>query len=109
MKRFTFKLTGALFVLTILFLGCEQRPKKLTGVEFVAQWGGEGSEPGKLKEPIGLALDGEGHLYVADAGNNRIQKFTTDGKFLLTWGMQGSAEGELDRPIHLSVSSDSLV
>ena len=26
-------------------------------------------------------------LYVVDAGNNRIEKFTTDGKFIKSWGI----------------------
>jgi len=36
---------------------------------------GTGDEPGKLSKPHGMAVDNRGHLYVADAGNQRIQKF----------------------------------
>lgn len=49
-------------------------------------WGGLGSENGQLNGPSGLALDNEGNVYVADSGNNRIQKFTSDGEFLETFG-----------------------
>ena len=41
---------------------------------YVRGIGGEGSEPGQFKLPHGLAFDGEGFLYVADARNSRIQK-----------------------------------
>lgn len=33
-----------------------------------------------LTNPLGMAFDGEGTLYFADGGNNRIRKITTDGK-----------------------------
>ena len=34
-----------------------------------------GAEPGQLARPHGMATDSHGNLYVADAGNQRIQKF----------------------------------
>lgn len=34
-----------------------------------------GSDPGELDHPHGMAFDSQGHLYVADSGNQRIQKF----------------------------------
>jgi hypothetical protein len=37
--------------------------------------GGTGKEPGQFARPHGMAMDSKGHLYVADAGNQRIQKF----------------------------------
>jgi sugar lactone lactonase YvrE len=42
--------------------------------------GGGGSKPGEFSRPHGMALDSRGHLYVADSGNHRIQKFVlTEG------------------------------
>ncbi len=37
--------------------------------------GGTGQGPGQFVRPHGLALDRQGRLYVADSGNQRIQKF----------------------------------
>jgi sugar lactone lactonase YvrE len=48
----------------------------------------------KLKEPIGLAVDRQGDVYVSDAANNFVQKFDANGKFLLQWGKTGKGEGE---------------
>jgi sugar lactone lactonase YvrE len=42
---------------------------------FLFGLGGTGSEPGQFARPHGMAFDSKGHLYVADAGNQRIQKF----------------------------------
>ncbi|HJT79500.1 MAG TPA: 6-bladed beta-propeller, partial [Gemmataceae bacterium] len=37
--------------------------------------GSSGKGPGQFARPHGLALDSKGNLYVADAGNQRVQKF----------------------------------
>jgi PKD repeat protein len=39
------------------------------------QLGGPGTEPGRFILPIGVAVDEDGSLYVADAYNNRIQRW----------------------------------
>ena len=44
--------------------------------------GGEGSAAGRFKFPRGVAIDPNGFLLVADAGNNRLQIFNPDGSFL---------------------------
>ena len=50
--------------------------------QFVSTWGSEGSQPGQFSGPIGIAIDKAGFIYVSDAENDRIQKFTSDGS---TW------------------------
>lgn len=65
-----------------------------TSVEFVAKWGSDnsgndntaGHGPGELFGPLGLALDSEGLLYVADSRNARVQVFTQDGEYVREWG-----------------------
>ena len=44
--------------------------------------------------PSGLALDGQGNLYVVDGGTNDIRKYDRDGKFLTQWGRHGQGDGE---------------
>ena len=36
---------------------------------------GTGAAPGRFARPHGMAVDSQGNLYVADAGNQRVQKF----------------------------------
>jgi len=42
---------------------------------FITSWGGPGSLSGQFASPLGVAVDGDGNVYVADTGNDRIQKF----------------------------------
>lgn len=51
----------------------------------LARWGSYGTAPGQFDEPAGLAIDGHGHLYVADTQNDRIQELSPRGQPLATW------------------------
>ncbi|MED5017978.1 S-layer homology domain-containing protein [Paenibacillus chibensis] len=57
-----------------------------TWSEWKKPGGGSGNGLGEFKSPKGIAVDGNGNLYVADTDNHRIQKFDsmthawTDGK-----------------------------
>jgi hypothetical protein len=46
---------------------------------FIKSWGYRGSEPGQFNSLHGIALDAQGNVYVADAGNKRIQVFDGNG------------------------------
>ena len=46
---------------------------------FLRAFGGFGTEPGKLIEPVGITIGADGNVYVADTGNARISVFTPDG------------------------------
>ncbi|MBZ0266894.1 hypothetical protein K8I85_01955 [bacterium] len=56
---------------------------------FILEWGGAGSGNGEFAQPIDLCVDSEGDVYVADAGNGRIQRFTNAGVFVLSWPHAG--------------------
>ena len=61
--------------------------------KLVKTWGKLGDGPGEFNQPHGLALDGQGRLYVADRGNSRIQIFDQDGNFLAQWRQFGRPSG----------------
>jgi DNA-binding beta-propeller fold protein YncE len=80
---------------------------------FQDYFGGQGKKPGFLVSPAGLAMSPEGDLWVADAGNHRIQKLralreditAVLGQPLAVVGRRGSRPGELESPAGLAVDS----
>lgn len=109
---------------------------------FPAEFGsGGGGGAGQFSSPSSLAVDNSqslldqsaGDVYVADEGNQRIDKFGPDGEFLLAWGwgvadgkeefetcgpavplkeacqqgLRGSGSGQFARPDGVAVDSDA--
>ena len=60
---------------------------------FIKAWGQQGSEPGELHGPHGVAMDSQGRLFVADRSNNRVQIFDQDGQYLGHWMHFGRPSG----------------
>jgi sugar lactone lactonase YvrE len=48
-----------------------------------SQFGTAGSGNGQFDNPTGIRIDNSGNLIVTDQGNNRVQKFDSNGNFLL--------------------------
>ena len=84
-----------------------EAPQILT-VNYMRTIGRTGQAAGEFLMPMGIALDAYQQLYVADAGNNRIQVIATDGHFVAEFGGFGWREGEFDYPNDLALSLDTL-
>jgi DNA-binding beta-propeller fold protein YncE len=56
---------------------------------FLTAWGGPGVEPGRLDEPVGIAVLPDGNLVIADTWNRRIQILTPEGKPVRSWEIAG--------------------
>nr|AIF07016.1 tripartite motif-containing protein 71 (TRIM71) [uncultured marine thaumarchaeote KM3_198_G09] len=56
-------------------------------------FGTEGDGIMQLKKPAGIAVDGDGKIYVADFRNNRIQIFNFDGSFDSFINLDGRVHG----------------
>lgn len=71
--------------------------------------GKPGEGPMQFGNPLGLTGDGEGNLWVADTGNDRVVhlRYADDG---LVWikEIRGGAEGALRRPSGVSLSGGRL-
>ena len=62
-----------------------------------------------LKNPIGIAFDSKGNLYVADAGNGRIVHFDAKGNFVSQWGKKGKGPGEFSTAHGLAIDQKNRV
>ncbi|MBL8776710.1 MAG: SMP-30/gluconolactonase/LRE family protein [Acidimicrobiales bacterium] len=56
-----------------------------------------------------MAVDPDGNVYVTDALNNRVQKFTSSGQYLIEWGSPGNATGQFNTPAGIAVDPDGNV
>ncbi len=75
------------------------------GFGFERRWGSQGREEGEFQEPAGIATDRQGFVYVAEAENARIQKFTRDGTFVAEWSGAGIEDGQLVDPQGIAVDN----
>ena len=76
----------------------------LATISFISKWGTSGSTDGQFLTPRGMATDAAGNVYVADAGNTRVQKFDNNGVFVLKFGIPGDVPGGFVTPSGVAVS-----
>jgi tripartite motif-containing protein 71 len=65
---------------------------------FLKKFGSQGAGNGKFVNPTSGTFDLSGNLYILDSGNNRIQKFDSNGTYLTKWGSQGKGLGQFIFP-----------
>lgn len=71
--------------------------------------GRRGSEEAEFNFPTNLSVDRQGHLYVADTLNFRVQVFDRAGQFVRTFGTLGDGPGQMNRPKGVAVDSEGHV
>jgi DNA-binding beta-propeller fold protein YncE len=70
----------------------------------LGRWGSSGVGPGQFLTPLGIALDGQGNLYVADSINNRIQKLSANGgRPIAQFGTKGTGPGQFNNPTGVAI------
>ncbi len=62
-----------------------------------------GTKLGEFNEPIGLAVDKSGNVYVADRLNFRIQVIGADGQVTKSWPVKGWSKEQIDMEPHLAL------
>jgi len=85
-------------------------PLRRVWFQHLATWGRSGSAPGQFREITDLALDeAAGELYVAEAGNQRVQVLDLRGQPVRQWGESGGAAGQLIHPAGLALDGQGAV
>ena len=84
--------------------------------QFLTMWGSQGDDDGQFNFMAwpgyadgSVAVDEQGHVYVGDVANARIQKFDNNGQFLATWGSRGFADGQFSAPTGVAVDRQGNV
>lgn len=75
----------------------------------VAGGNGQGSAANQLNQPMGMHVDNQGNIYVADAPNHRIQKWlpgATTGITVAGGNGQGNAANQLNSPVGVFVDNN---
>lgn len=70
------------------------------------EFGGGGSKPGQFVQPTNLAFGPQGHLYVSDTLNARVQKLDRDGRVVKVIGTLGRRLGDMVRPKGIAVDRE---
>src|SRR5262245_6234 len=76
---------------------------------FVSTWGTLGSGAGQFNWPRGIGVDAAGNVYVADSGNDRVEKFTAGGAFITAWGSYGTGPGQFKQVLGIAIAQNGEV
>ncbi len=85
---------------------------------FLTAWGRRGAEPGQFNfgssqnftQPPGGGIAVAGNfVYVADSGNNRIERFNLQGGEVMAWGTKGSAPGQFNYPRGVAANAGEVI
>jgi len=64
---------------------------------------------GQFNSPSAITVDSFDDIYIVDLGNNRVQKFNSEGDFLSKFGTFGFDDGQFINPLGIGVdSSDNI-
>jgi tripartite motif-containing protein 71 len=85
---------------------------------FIKAWGRHGSEVGQFsfgsqQDPTqppggGIAVTAS-YVYVADSGNNRIERFNLEGGEAMAWGTKGSEPGQFRYPRGIAANASEVL
>ena len=88
----------------ILASNRERERLPIVGIRYVRTLGSAGQGAGEFHTPLGLAIDEADRLYIADAGNNRVQVIDATGNYITEFGGRGWQTGEFDHPSDIALS-----
>jgi DNA-binding beta-propeller fold protein YncE len=76
-------------------------------LSYGTQFGTKGTGNGQFNGPVAAAIDGKGNVWVTDYGNDRVEKFGTDGAFSAAYGKEGSGEVQFEGPTGIAINKST--
>lgn len=88
--------------------------------KFIKSWGGNKVtgvaiippmlivEP-DFSDPVGLAIDSKGYVYVLEDDRARVSKYDGEGRLITRWGKIGAGQGEFKNPQAIAIDKDDNV
>jgi RHS repeat-associated protein len=74
---------------------------------FSSSFGGLGSGAGQFNEPCGIAFDSSGNVWVVDAQNGRVEKWSSAGSYIASYGTKGSGNVQFSRPYGIAINQST--
>jgi DNA-binding beta-propeller fold protein YncE len=65
--------------------------------------------PGTFSLPEGVAVDGDGNVFVTDTFNDRIEMFDADAQFISAFGKNGDGPADFERPKGIAIDCDGHI
>ena len=75
----------------------------------VLSFGQQGSAPGMLNKPWGVAVNERNEIAVTEVGNHRVQVFSSDGTYLRSFGTKGDKQGEFNEPAGIAFDTNGNI
>ena len=63
-----------------------------------------GSGSGQVSDPLGVAVDSSGNVWVVNSGNNRVEEFSSEGAYIKSIGSKGSGKTQFKEPKGIAFS-----
>ncbi len=74
-----------------------------TNYVYASQLGAQSQAANDMQNPIDIAHDSAGNMYVLDSVMNRIQKFDPNGVWITNWGSAGNSNLEFSSPFGITI------
>ncbi len=92
------------------YLLCDDIVQKFdSNGNFLLQFGSTGTAPGQLSGGLGIAIDSNDNIFIAEAFVPRISIFDSSGSFVMSFGTPGTGPGELSFPRTIDIDKNDRI
>jgi sugar lactone lactonase YvrE len=85
-------------------LGFQSLEAELVPPSYIFSFSGNGAN--ELQRPVGVAVAGDGRVFVVDFGHRKISVFSRTGRYLYSFAR--TVDGPLGNPVHLAIKDNEV-